>query len=110
MGRLFTYGFFLVLMTAMTISRAGYARDGHDAGVFLHGMRVAVPLDTVPAQKKPPAEKPQDLPDNSIPDVIKEVPKSRRVIKPVAIPAPLPVKPIRIIKPKIIKRTVGLIG
>lgn len=63
--------------------------------------------DSVPATHGP-AEKPVDKPlaPEALP-IIKEVPKSRRVIKPIAVPTPLPVKPIRIIKPKIITR--GLI-
>ncbi|MBS0031027.1 hypothetical protein [Chitinophaga hostae] len=55
-----------------------------------------------------PAPKPADKPVEKVIDVslpqIKEVPKSRRVVKPIAIPSPLPVKPIRIIKPKITVR------
>lgn len=76
----------------------------------LAGERLRVPapvMDSIPPPPAKPVEKRQDV---KPPDIIKEVPKSRRKIKPIAVPAPLPVKPIKIIKPKIIKRTVGLIG
>lgn len=68
--------------------------------------------DTVPDLKKPVPEQPdvkkvveQPLDVKKL-DVIKEVPKSRRKLKPIAIPAPVPVKPIKIIKPKIIRRVI----
>ncbi|AWO02054.1 hypothetical protein DLD77_10280 [Chitinophaga alhagiae] len=78
------------------------------AGEQVH-MRVPLPVvDSIPPKPAKPVEKPQD--DVKPPDIIKEVPKSRRKLKPIAVPAPLPVKPIKIIRPKVIKRTVGLIG
>ncbi|QJB32656.1 hypothetical protein HF324_15070 [Chitinophaga oryzae] len=64
----------------------------------------SVPPAHMPADK--PVEKPVTpsvVPEVKLPE-IKEVPKSRRGIKPMAIPSPLPVQPIRIIKPKIIVR------
>ncbi|WP_074242123.1 hypothetical protein [Chitinophaga niabensis] len=87
--------FTLVLMKPL----AGFAREH-------------VSTDTVPALKKPVTEQPdvkkplEELPDVKKLDVIKEVPKSRRKMKPIAVPAPIPVKPIRIIKPKIIRKVI----
>ncbi|MGX5816624.1 hypothetical protein ACWKWU_00415 [Chitinophaga lutea] len=61
-------------------------------------VRWAAVTDSVPAQKMEP---------------VKEVPKSRRKIKPLAIPAPVqvPIKPppIKVIKPKIIRTSVGIL-
>ncbi|WP_343304277.1 hypothetical protein AAHN97_22135 [Chitinophaga niabensis] len=74
--------------------------------------REHVPTDTVPAVKKPVTEPPdvkkplEELPDVKKLDLIKEVPKSRRKMKPIAVPAPVPIQPIRIIKPKIIRKVI----
>lgn len=70
-----------------------------------------VSADTVPVVKKPveqpDVKKPtEELPDVKKLDVIKEVPKSRRKMKPIAVPAPVPIQPIRIIKPKIIRKVI----
>ncbi|MBV8252098.1 MAG: hypothetical protein JO154_05775 [Chitinophaga sp.] len=69
---------------------------------YIHLAADSVPATRIPTEK--PVEKPLD--PEALP-IIKEVPKSRRVVKPIAVPTPLPVKPIRIIKPNIITR--GLI-
>jgi hypothetical protein len=66
--------------------------------------RVAPLTDTIPAQTNP--GKVQE--EVKAPDIIKEVPKSRRQIKPVPVPTPIPVKPIKVIKPKVIRPKVGL--
>ena len=115
MLKLLSIFFILVLMKPL----AGFAGDH-------------VPADTIPAVKKPVTEQPdakkplEELPDVKKPvteppdvkkpleelpevkklDVIKEVPKSRRKMKPIAVPAPVPIKPIRIIKPKIIRKVI----
>lgn len=41
---------------------------------------------------------------------IKKIPRSRKQVKPISVDPTLPVKPIKIIKPKIIRRTVGSVG
>ncbi|WP_106527814.1 hypothetical protein [Chitinophaga niastensis] len=56
------------------------------------------PVRTTPEK---PVEKPVATLQEHLPE-IKEVPKSRRMIKPIAVPSPLPIKPIRIIKPTIV--------
>ncbi|HEV3222074.1 MAG TPA: hypothetical protein VGZ90_04310 [Puia sp.] len=56
-------------------------------------------IDSLPENKTSPDE-------NSGKDqikVIKEVPKSHKQIKPIAVPAVTPIQPLKIIKPKIIK-------
>lgn len=58
-------------------------------------------LQPVRTTSDKPIEKPVAKLQEHLPE-IKEVPKSRRLIKPMAVPSPLPIKPIRIIKPKII--------
>ena len=68
--------------------------------------KIAAISDTIPDTKKPEESTP---PAEVKPGKIKEVPKSRRQVKPIPVPA-VPVKPLRIIKPKIIKRTLGIIG
>lgn len=71
------------------------------------GMADTIPLPQKENDPKPaPAENPTDTKPVS---KIKEVPKSRRQAKPVAVPA-IPTTPIKIIKPKIIRRTIGTIG
>lgn len=70
--------------------------------------------DTVPPVKKPAEENPEpekkietENPVTTTPSVIKVVPRARKQIKPVALPA-IPVKPNKIIKP-VIKRVGSLI-
>ncbi len=61
--------------------------------------------DSVPQTK--PA--PENTADNKQPAVIKEVPKSKKQVAPVSIsPAVKTVKPIKVIKPKIIKPTIKI--
>ena len=65
--------------------------------------------DTIPVVTKKPEETTPVPAEVKPVSKIKEVPKSRRQVKPVAVPA-IPVTPIKIIKPKIIRRTIGIIG
>ncbi|WP_232538926.1 hypothetical protein [Chitinophaga tropicalis] len=69
----------------------------------------SVPLDSIPVKKPAEVEK-QDQPvTDAIPDVIKEVPKSKKQVKPIAVPpAVMPVKPHVIIKPKIVIKKIGV--
>lgn len=81
----------LVLASAILMSGPfiGKANNGLPRHHFRFSRNIFMKplLDSVPAQNP----------------VIKEVPKSRKQIKPVAIPAVKPIKPLPIIKPKIIK-------
>lgn len=74
--------------------------------VAVSGRAIPPVTDTVPSQVKPAEVQQQE--EGKLPD-IKEVPKSRRQIKPAPVtPVPIPVKPIKIIKPKLIRPKVGL--
>ena len=67
--------------------------------------------DSLPENKKSPEENSNKDNTQQIKEVatinevptIKEVPKSRKQIKPIAIPAAAQIKPIQVIKPKIVK-------
>ena len=61
--------------------------------------------DTVPDVKKIPETK-TDSSSNGT--AIKEVPKSKKQLAPVAVPVTVNVKPIKIIKPKIIKPVIKI--
>jgi hypothetical protein len=80
----------------------GVNRFRHMPGVY--SMKMV--LDTIPAAI-PDTKKPvETIPETVKPEIIKEVPKSRRQVKPITLPT-IPVKPIKVIKPKIIKRVIG---
>ena len=88
----------------------GYASEGKPVPPVQFQQTAAMLIaDTIPPVKKTVEEKPaQEKPaTTTIPSVIKVVPKARKQIKPVALPA-LPVKPPKIIKP-VIKRVGTLI-
>ena len=70
--------------------------------------RFVVPIDTIPAVKAVEAQPAQQVDNVEVPNVIKQVPKSRKQVKPVAVPRIVPTKPKAIIKPKIVIKT-GLI-
>lgn len=108
MKHILTYPLAFVIALAFIKPVAGFAREtGKEKEALLPDGPVmpAMTTDTVPPQPKP-----EDVQKNEkkIPDIIKEVPKSRRQVKPLPIPAPIKVKPIRIIKPKVIKPKVGI--
>jgi hypothetical protein len=66
-------------------------------------------MDTVPAVKAVEAQPAQQSENvEVVPTVIKQVPKSRKQVKPVAVPKIVTTKPKAIIKPKIVIKT-GLI-
>jgi len=99
MAKLLIYQLFIFFVLLIVKPATGFAREG-------------MPSDTVPVVKKSGPEQPDvkkvtEQPLDTKPlDIIKEVPKSRRKLKPIAVPAPIPVKPIKIIKPKIIRRVI----
>lgn len=98
---------FILLLFIFTGPLAGQANDGGSKGVYnLPGIYMTrTASDTIPDTKKPEENTPAPTQQGKI----KEVPKSRRQIKPVPLPS-VPVKPLKIIKPKIIKRTIGILG
>ncbi len=101
----------LIFIVLLFIIRplTGFGNDGGMKGfrnlAGIYKMRSVA--DTLPEVKKPEEESPSPTtrPDKKI----KEVPKSRRQVKPVPLPT-VPVKPIKVIRPKIIKPITGLIG
>ena len=106
MSKAFIQRFIFIMLLIAIRPLAGFSNDGcikrfHD----LSGIYKGAFSDTVPQTKKPE----ENVPSNAKPDIIKEVPKSRRQVKPVAVPK-VPVKPIKITKPKIIRRTIGILG
>ena len=59
--------------------------------------------DSVPDKKNSPEQNKKDQTQ-----LIKEVPKSHKQLKPTAVPAVTTIKPIQIIKPKIIKTVIRI--
>ncbi len=94
----------LLFFTAATSSC--YADDGCPKN-FPHVVNYMelLPLlnDTIPATKKMPETKTNS---SSTVTAIKEVPKAKKQIAPIAVP--IQVKPIKIIKPKIIKPVIKI--
>ncbi len=81
------------------------AGDHHAVAVFslTHANTCLQRLDTIPAKVTSP-----ETPTNkSTESIIKEVPRSRK--QPVPIPVNVKVKPIKIIKPKIIKPVIKIL-
>ena len=70
--------------------------------------RFGVLMDTVPAVKAVEAQPAQQVENVEVPNIVKQVPKSRKQVKPVAVPKIVTTKPKAIIKPKIVIKT-GLI-
>ena len=102
--RLFMIALFAALLPLATMAgNSGYARFRFSDPVFT--------LDSVP---KKPAAKPENKPTDK--PEIKEVPKSRRQIKPAAVGERIKIKPPVRVKPNIkkpignIKRALGKIG
>ena len=81
------------------------ANDGGPVRVLKFNHRMVLPLvsDTVP----PPATAPAKTDTKPATDVIKEVPKSRNQAVPV--PITTPIKPIKMVKPKIVKPVIKVL-
>lgn len=60
--------------------------------------------DTLPDIKKTIPENTDKKPE----DIIKEVPKARKQVKPIAIQTTTVIRPVKIIKPKIIKPSIKI--
>ncbi|MFD2890288.1 hypothetical protein [Chitinophaga cymbidii] len=101
MGRVFLYQAALICLLFMVRPLRGLGNSD---------VRPVAVTDTVPAAPKPAEKgKEKETVKKQKPDILKEVPKTRRKLKPIPIPTPIPVKPIKVIKPKVIKRVTGLI-
>lgn len=100
-----------ILLLTFLYPFISHANDGSVGGYrTLTGIYKMTRLpDTIPVVTKKPEETTPVPAEVKPVSKIKEVPKSRRQVKPVAVPA-IPVTPIKIIKPKIIRRTIGIIG
>ena len=95
-------------MLALFVIRpvTGRASDGrpHTHVSLIQNAALLSFCDTLPDSRRVTEE-----PGNkSKPDLVKEVPKSRKQLKPIAIPAITPAKPIQIIKPKILKPNIRI--
>jgi hypothetical protein len=81
---------------------------GNDGGPY-HRFRLSHDIilqalnDSVPDNKKGPEENQKDQAQQ-----IKEVPKSHKQLKPVAVPTVTTIKPMQIVKPKIIKPVIKI--
>lgn len=91
--------FFIVIFIITAIPVCVLASDGKPiCNIKFSQMIIStIKMDTLPSTKKN-TENTNDKPAS---DIIKEVPKARR--QPVPIPVNVKIRPIKIIKPKIIK-------
>ncbi len=93
-----TGGFFLAM------SMAGLANDNkpyHITASF-GNMGIAPVADTIPPQE---TKKADERTSNTPAEIIKEVPKSRKQVKPLAITTAAAIKPV-VVKPKIIVKPI----
>jgi len=93
---------FLTALLLVTISSYSYAGNGHPKTVYHIDSKewLRVLNDTVPDVKKIPDVKTDS---GSKMATIKEVAKSKKQAAPIAVPITLNVKPLKVIKPRIIK-------
>jgi hypothetical protein len=109
MARNYLFGFLMTAFFILTRSSSGYASDGGPKGLpHISGYRqLSLMLnDTIPDVKKIPGIATTDSVSKG--SAIKVVPKSKRQAPPVAVPIPVKIKPIRVIKPKIIKPVIKI--
>lgn len=97
-----------LLAVFFSVSQAKADEGKPVAPLLVHSPGYVI-MDTVPPVQKPAEEKPaEDKPATTGLPVIKEVPKARKQIKPVALPT-VPAKPVKVIVKPIIKRVGSLI-
>ncbi|KIC96389.1 hypothetical protein [Flavihumibacter solisilvae] len=99
--RLFLTTVFFTCSYSLTI--AGTASPGKPFRLCKTVISLRALTDTVPAPNPPAVVQPEDNKEKK--DIIKEVPKSRRQSKPVIVTPRVKTPPLKIIKPKIIRRT-----
>lgn len=93
----------LILFTAGPLK--GLANHGKPFHQFcIDGSFARSLSDSIPANKKDSKQNENQDPASTV----KEVPKARKQIKPMAVPATTTIKPVQIIKPKIIKPVVRI--
>lgn len=93
----------LLLTGGFTLTMAGTSAPGKPFRMNNTVMLLKALADTVPSQT-PPAVIQPSTDKKETKDIIKEVPKSRRQSKPVIVTPKVKTPPVRIIKPKIIRR------
>lgn len=101
-------GFWIIMLSMLTIfglqstafakGLTSFSKSGPDYDILIAG------VDSVRIPRSTPK---QDRGGESKPD-IKEVPKSRRQLKPGAVKDRLKTKPVKVPKPKVIKKKIGL--
>jgi hypothetical protein len=100
------YRFLLVLapFAIGPLVSMGYDGSPHSPFHLKREIVIQALRDSLPENKKTPEEK--NNMDNT--QVIKEVPKSHKQIKPITIPAATQIKPIKVLKPKVLKPAVRI--
>ena len=100
MGTQTLYKYFFTGCFFLVVSITGLANGNkpHPLTPAFRNMAVVSAADTIPSPEKKNAE---EKTESKTEDVIKEVPKSRKQAKPIAVTTALPVKPV-VIKPKIV--------
>lgn len=94
----------LSLTCGYSLTMAGTTAPGKPFRLYKTVILFKALSDTVPAQVTPAVIQPA-AEDKEKKDIIKEVPKSRRQSKPVIVTPRVSTPPVKIIKPKIIRRT-----
>lgn len=95
----------LVFMTATSFCYAGGGLRKDFPPIASYKELLSLPVDTIPAPGKMPEAKTGNGPTVT---TIKEVPKAKKQVAPVAVPVQVKVKPIKIIKPKIIRPVIKI--
>lgn len=98
-------GLLFIAFPALLFANKPEKRNNNGLSINSLKVEVSVLQDTIPS-KKPAEKKPEENRPDIKPD-IKEVPKSRRQLKPGVVTDRIKVRPVKIPRPKIIKRTIG---
>ncbi|UKJ07177.1 hypothetical protein [Solitalea lacus] len=100
-SQFFVFLFFFVASTSFAATT-----ENKDKGIVYANWPVvhAVSIDSI----KNVDRKKGNGKDDEIIDEIKEVPKSRRQAKPIAVNKPIKIKPIKVVKPKPIKLNIRI--
>jgi transcription-repair coupling factor (superfamily II helicase) len=98
----------LLLGPVLMITEASFANEGKPAQVSIlkKDVETVIPIsDSIPQNKTVP----ENTTVNKRTSVIKEVPKSKKQVVPISVsPTVKTIKPIRVIKPKIIKPVIKI--
>ena len=93
----------------MILSMAGMGNDGKPYTRFhINQDMVRSFYDSLPDNKTDNKKVEGENADKKQVDLIKEVPKSRKQVRPIAVPVSVNIKPVQIIKPKIIKPVIKI--